>query len=240
MLNNKKKKLLKTRPKDRRLWIINMKTIILYLLAIVIWSDSTAQSNNPYNDMGKRYFESVNKIVTDIKENGFKGNDQKSLDYYASLSSIQLKMNPALAAKLYEINSKPLNPSEIIKNSTVSQQSKDFTTKIISIPEKLNVEETTKYLENLSRDVKNSKLSEDEKSLNLMLISVANYSSQNRAHDSRGCTIETEHGPKWLSPYQCVLMGAAIGAYIGWEICGGWCAVGGAILIGVITAVAVC
>lgn len=217
-----------------------MKNIILYLLAIVIWSDSLAQSNNPYNDMGKKYFESVNKIVADIKDNGFKGNDQKSLDYYASLSSLKSKMNPTLAAQLYEINSKPLNPAEIIKNSTVSQQSKDFTTKIILVPEKLNIGEATKYFENLSREVKNSKLSEDEKSLNLMLISIANYSSQNRAHGSNGCTIETEHGQRWLEPWECVGIGAAIGAYIGWHICGVWCAVGGGILIGVITAVAVC
>ena len=235
------KKLLKTRPQDRRLWIINMKNIILYLLAIVIWSDSFAQSNNPYNDMGKKYFESVNKIVGDIKENGFKGNDQKSLDYYASLSSIQLKMNPALAAKLYEINSKPLNPAEIIKNSTISQQSKDFSLKTISVPEKLNIDETTKYFENLSREVKNSKISEQEKSLNLMLISVANYSSQNRDNnDSKGCSIETERGTKYLEPWECVAVGATIGAFIGYNICGPWCAVGGAVVLGVIIAIAVC
>ena len=235
------KKLIKTRPQDRRLWIINMKNIILYLLAIVMWSDSIGQSNNPYNDMGKKYFESVNKIVADIKDNGFKGNDQKSLDYYASLSSLQLKMNPELAAKLYEINSKPLNPVEIIKNSTVSEQAKNFSLKLISVPQKLTKDETTKYFENLSRDVKNSNISEDEKSLNLMLISVANQSSQIRGgSNARGCTIETENGTADLSPWQCVMMGAAIGAYIGWEICGGWCAVGGAILIGVITAIVVC
>ena len=72
-----------------------------------MWSCSFAQSNNPYNDVGIKYFESVNKIVADIRDNGFKGKDQKSLDYHASLSSLQLKMNPELAAKLYEINSKP-------------------------------------------------------------------------------------------------------------------------------------
>ena len=187
-------------------------------------------------------FVSLLSTLSHINANGFKGNDQKSLDYYASLSSLQLKMNPDLAAKLYEVrNAKVLDVNQIIKNSTVSQMCQDFTLKILENVSNLNKEDKLKYFEKLSKDVKNSKLKEEEKSLNLMLISIANTSYEsNRNNRDKGCTVEGQYGPQHLDATECVLMGAAIGAYLGWEICGPWCAVGGAVLIGVITAIAVC
>lgn len=209
---------------------------------MVLGVNAFSQSSNPYNDIGKKYFESVNNIVADIQANGFKGNDQKSLDYYASLSSLPVKINPDLAAKIYETNSnKKINPIDIIKNSTLSEQSKEFTLKIILPPSKLSISEATKYFENLGKEIKNSKISEDEKSLNLSLLSITNTASQNRGHEGeKGCTLESNTGSTWLEPWKCVGIGAAVGAYIGWHICGGWCALGGAIVMGVITAIAVC
>lgn len=219
-----------------------MKTILIYLLTFAFYAGSFAQSNNPYNDIGTKYFESVDKIVNDIKANGFKGNDQKSLDYYAGLSSLQLKMNPDLATKIYEIrNSKNLNIQDFIKNSTLSEQSKDFTLRIVANLSKLTKDAKLKYFENLSREVKNSKLQENEKSLNLMLISIGNSTYQNRSTGKeKGCDIETANGVEHAEPEQCVLMGVALGAYIGFEICGPLCSVGGAIIVGVIVAISVC
>ena len=45
-----------------------MKTILIYLLTFAFYAGSYAQSNNPYNDIGRKYFESVDKIVNDLNE----------------------------------------------------------------------------------------------------------------------------------------------------------------------------
>ena len=92
---------------------------------------------------------------------------------------------------------------------------------------------------------------DSEKELILKLVAVTNqaYANYTAFGDPMGesglagridCGIEGPEGTTLINPAGCVGAGALIGGIIGGTICGPLCAVGGAIVFGVLSAIAVC
>lgn len=204
---------------------------------------SVAQPNNPQNNQGRLYFESVNKIVGDIKTKGFRGADQKSLDYYKGLCNLQVEMTEALAANLYKLQSSGrVDAVSIINQSKLSTESKTFAMSTIKDLSQFSAIEKAKYFEALSSKILDSKIDDREKQLNLFLTSVAHYAYQNNLREpgDKGCTIIGENGSSHGEPANCVALAAVVGAFIGFPFCGPLCSLGGAIVFGVLAAIAVC
>jgi len=212
---------------------------------------STAQSNNPYSDFGSDYIESVNKIVGDIQENGFLGNDEAGLQHYQSLCMVDVQINPSIADEVYNLsNTAGLNFVDYINSvSNVSQEAKDFTIQIVQNLDGLSLTEKVAYYADLVDQINGSSLVDEEKEMNLKLISIAVYAYQNNLpggeqnasrNNNNACTIEGPEGSGSANATTCVILAAGLGFYAGFQVCGGWCGVGGAIVFGVLTAIAVC
>lgn len=229
-----------------------MKRIILGLLTIVYCFNAAAQKNNPHDGFGKDYFESVSKVVEDISANGFKGVDQKSLDYYASITTVEAGIKPEVANAVYEAsNAKEFRPAEIIRGSKYSEEWQELSIKLISDLGTMNVDERAGYFDNIIEAINRSRMSSSERELILKLTSIVHQAYLN--HDQTGsafgnrdmarrwdCGYEGPDGHVSTHPAACVGTAAVVGAAIGGSFCGVPCAVGGAIVFAVVTAILVC
>ncbi len=227
-----------------------MKNFILGL-CILAGSGVYAQGN-PYDGFGREYFRSVSRVVEDISANGFRGVDQKSLDHYVSLTTVNPSVNPEIARSVYELsNTKGLRAADVIRRSKFSKQWQEFSVKMVSDLGSLGEEGRARFFEKLVAEISGSKMSDTEKELSLKLASIVqqayiNYDltgtatgSQNLAGRWR-CGFDGEDGYELTNPGACVGAAAVVGAAIGGSVCGVACAIGGAIVFAVVTAILVC
>ena len=220
-----------------------MKRLNLALLAVHTMLALHAQKNNPYDVFGANYFSSIDIIASDISKSGFRGVDQSSLDFYNSLSLVKAKINPEVANAVYQAQiKKGLKIGDVIDQSKFSANTKNFLLKIHRNLDTYSPDEKREYFEQLTGAVLKSDIITSEKDLTLKLISVANVAHQNNRvyRQPRGCYIEGPDDSGQASATTCVILAATAGAIMGTEICGVWCGVGGAIVFGVLTAIAVC
>ncbi|HRB30255.1 MAG TPA: hypothetical protein PK872_01980 [Ferruginibacter sp.] len=224
-----------------------MKKVVLSIFLLSgIQIISFSQANNPYSGFGKNYEKGVSAIIADIKTNGFKGADQQSLNYYLSILPFQASMNTEAANSIYEIQKgKKLDFAATINNNPkISAESKKFTLKLVEYPASSGISDIERYFIGLTNEIINSEIVENEKTVLLHLSDIAYNSATQQAANPNGkegnCEIFGPNGSGPISSAICIIGSAAIGFWAGFELCGTWCGIGGAVVFGVLAAITVC
>lgn len=205
-----------------------------------------AQPNNPQAGFGKNYFASVNAIVSDIQINGLRGTDQVSLDYYKRFLHFNGTITPELARGEYEASlQKDINVLDVIQKSGLSSTVKDELIKIAAVPET----DGNRYYMQLANEILNLNIIKEEKNFLLQINDIAYAAVTNQGSikttldgvaNKRPCVAYGPDGSGYVSPAGCVIGAAVIGAATGFYYCGWVCAGVGAVVFGVVTAIAVC
>ncbi|HMT96665.1 MAG TPA: hypothetical protein PKC62_08265 [Ferruginibacter sp.] len=222
-----------------------MKTIFSLFTILSISFCAIAQLNNPYYGFADQYFQGINTIVSDIQKNGFKGVDEASLNYYQKKIPFQTSMNTELAYTIYNIKKqKEIKIDDIINSNTkMSAEAKSLTIKILSYPKNATTEERENYYSNIAVEVLNSRVTDPEREILLRLTDIGFSTARQGINGDEGrgnCDIFGPNGSGPTSAAVCVIGSAAIGFWTGFEACGVWCGIGGAVVFGVLAAITVC
>ena len=126
---------------------------------------------------------------------------------------------------------------DFINSSTLSSFAKNMYPQLINLKGK-SADEFRKLLSEKVGEINLAKIDRNEKEL-LLSVAALSYNSSYNAVAGRGtCDLQGSDGTVvTLTNGQCITVFAAVGAYIGFQICGIWCGLGGAVVGGLIAAV---
>ena len=179
-----------------------------------------AQSNNPFNSRGVDFLNSFTILTADYQAGKIKSLDQATLDYYSKTLPGRPKATVAMAAAVVD-GVKKSTPEKVIEQSGLSPAAKDFLKKSL---------QSNSQLDNLVGQVNVSKLPTNEKEIVLTSMAVTYHLRKHKDRqqiDPDRCTINDQ-------PASCASVGAGLGIIIGTAICGLPCAVGGALIGGLV------
>ncbi len=198
---------------------------------------SIAQKNNPYNQRGLDFVTSVNLVSNDFNAGLVKDFTQESLNKYSKMVPLQNQVSLELTSRVVKTVKAPgFNFYDFINNSTLSSYAKTMYPKLINLNRKSAVE-FQKLLSDLVNEINLAKIDRNEKELLLSVAAISNNNSNGAVTGKGTCELSGPNGSTTLSNGECITMLAAVGAYIGFQICGIWCGLGGAIVGGLIAAV---
>lgn len=223
-----------------------MKTFFLSI-AMLIACCTFAQQNNPYNQRGIDYMKSFNLIKTDYQAGKIKELNEATLDYYSKAVPLQNSISMELASDIIKaFKNQPIDADQVVKETNLSDYSKKTLLEFIKNTKGLHDEDLKSFYVKKNDEISGSKISTEEKEF-LLTLSAINYNALDRnanivgrafgEDDDGGCAVQGGGATTSISNGECILLAASIGAAIGWRICGGWCAAGGAVLFGVLTAI---
>jgi hypothetical protein len=198
-----------------------------------------AQPNNPYDKKGIEYIQSFDLIVKDYNEGKIKELNEEVLHYYSKVVPLQNSISMELASDIVKVFKKqPVHVEDLLNESKLSDYSKNVLTEFIN-PKESDREAFLSFLIKKNEEILEIDIPSEEKELLLTLSAIYYNSSamEKNASKKGDCGVQTEHGTTGVSNGTCILLAASIGAVVGFPVCGGLCALGGAILFGVITAI---
>ncbi len=232
-----------------------MKTKIILLLTTVSTLSLSAQENNRLDDIGKQYLPSIALIKADVENGKVTEINQETIDYYAKTIRLQTEMNLQLANRVFEIKKGgPVKFGEYLANATdISEEAKDLVSKICDPRSPVDETNYQDYYKGLVGDIEKTAISSGEKDMLLALNSIAYHVNMDRGAFKAGgvdnnhlwsnkdlCFVEGEGGAGYMDATTCVILSAGIGFIAGFQTCGLWCGIGGAVLFGVVAAVSLC
>lgn len=197
-----------------------MKNIFTFALILLVTSLSNAQKNNPFNEKGKQFFESIEMITTDYSNGKIKGFDKNTVLAYSKKVPIENDITMDIVGKTIKaVQTKTVK--EVVSESKLSSTSQQII---------IDMYYSEKSLTSLVDTVLGSKLQKEENELLLTMLAINNYyrtntlpkSLQNR---TGGCDLNGIPAPG-----ACIAVGAIVGGSIGAGLCGVPCAIGGAII----------
>jgi hypothetical protein len=210
-----------------------LKLVFFYLLLLQN-SISFSQSNNPYNQRGIDYMASLSIITNDIRNHTVSDINQTTIDRYSSLIPLQTQASTEMASTIIRtVKSPGFTLSGFIDNSSLSSDAKQSFRDAFLITGERSWNEYQSDLVSKVNAIKNGRLPTDEKELLLSLIAVT-YNASPALQGRSGEAICTAFGAEGSGPIPCWVAGAAVGAVVGFRICGVWCALGGAVIGGVV------
>ena len=196
-----------------------MTSVIVSSLSLMLYS----QENNSFNYRGLDFSNAINLVAEDIHSGVLADYSEETIRSYSSKLPIKNEVTEEMIAKIFKtIKSSDFDVSRFLEGSTIP------------------IDEFKKRLMKLTEEVQSSKMTGSHKEFILSVIAIANHGDQFSATlrggpKERDCYITGPDGDGILaSGTTCVLLGAITGAWIGFEICGIWCMVGGAIVGGII------
>ncbi len=219
------------------------------LLTMVSTLSLSAQENNRLNHIGEEFLPSMALIKTDIENGKITEINQETIDNYSKAISLKTEMNVELASHIYELKKGgPIKFEAFITEAEgISPESKDFILKIALPKTGMTKKNYQVHYTNLVNEIEKSEVSSAEKDMllaynsiafNLKMNSVAEVN--NFSGDSNGCYVQGLDGEYNHEPAGCVALATGIGFVAGFQLCGLWCGVGGALVFGVIAAVNIC
>jgi hypothetical protein len=216
-----------------------MKKIInLFIVAILLLTNtgSFAQSNNPYSQRGIDYMTSLRMISDDARTRGVNDFNQSTLDYYSNLIPLRGQATTEMASTILRtVKSSNFTLLNFIDNSTLSVNAKQSLKDIFKAPVGQSRQDYQLGLASKADIIKNGKLQNGEKELLLSVIAITyNATPLQQINSASAECIAFGEGGSGSIP--CWVAGATLGAIIGWQICGIWCSLGGAVIGGVIGA----
>ncbi|HMI79927.1 MAG TPA: hypothetical protein VK484_14105 [Ferruginibacter sp.] len=220
-----------------------MKKILNLVFAALLVSVNTvslAQSNNPYDQRGIDYMSSLQIISNDVKNRGVKDLNQSTLDYYSRKIPLQTQASEEMAGTILRTIKTPgFKLSAFVDNSALSKDAKRAIKDIYTGSRDMAPEAFRAALVSKVDNINEMALASAEKELVLSLAAITYHavssSDQLRAPDNPSVHCEV-FGEGGSAPIPCWVAGTVIGATIGFQICGAWCALGGAVIGGVIGA----
>ncbi len=215
-----------------------MKTIFLSAIAILQCCFLFAQDNNPFNKRGIDYYNSLNLITADVAAGKVKDFSDESISRYSKLIPLQNQANSELAAAVTKTLKAPgYTFAGFVDKLPASAYVK------ATLPQLLNVKKTDqvtwkRLLTEKTDEVKLAKISDTEKEILLTLIAISYHSGTAQTGRTRNeCFIQTNGYSGPVDNSVCIIGAAAAGFYIGFQVCGFWCGLGGAVVGGVLAAV---
>ena len=214
-----------------------MKKLFLTALIAVSGFLCFAQANNSYNQRGIDYIASVNMIGSDIASGKVKDFTEQSIKDYSAKIPLKTESSMAMVAEIIKtIKASDFNFGTMLDKSSLSAAAiRDFKD-IYYLPKGTTAENYKALLSAKTDWVNQEKISGAEKELLLSVIAIA-YNMQSSSQNKQGAPAQSNcevFGPDGSGPVNCIVAGAVVGAYIGFRICGIWCALGGAVVGGVL------
>ncbi len=215
-----------------------MKKIIVCCLAVMLGGKVLAQSNNPYAYVGKDYLASYERVEKDYQEGKIKELNEATLQFYQEQLPLQHRMNMDLAAEVIRTyKDQPISLSRLMDKARVSEFTRKATLDILFNSRNLDYSEFKPMLVSMNDEISRQEISKEEKQL-LYTLTAIGYALPDKGEMSKkGCRVETVEGNNDLGYWDCILLSAGIGVYIGWPFCGFWCGLGGGLFFGILTAI---
>ncbi|MBC7935972.1 MAG: hypothetical protein H7Y86_11535 [Rhizobacter sp.] len=214
-----------------------MKKSLLPLLLCCLTVPGFAQANNPYNQKGIDYVNSLNIISADIKAGRVKEFSAESVKYYTGIIPLKVEANADMAATIVKrMKSTNASLTQVLAESNLSTTAKQYLHDIYYVKRGTTTDQYKLLLEQKSSGLLKQDLAVPEKEMLLSLSAIAYNRSKDVQDNFQGkepsgnCILSGDGGS---GPVDCILAGAILGATIGWRICGLWCALGGAVIGGV-------
>ncbi len=225
-----------------------MKKCLLSIFFVFTVSCLFAQANNPKNQDGINYVKSLKSTIEMYKQGTINDINEKTLALVQKNIPLKTEINVNLATGIIQTyKEKNINLNTLIKNSKQSENAKELAVKISTIPSGSEFD-ITNYYSTITDNIALAKISEEEKSmlysLNAVvynvLLSDIKTGFLSRDSGGGGCDIVGPEGSGSAGATACVALGAMAGFYMGFQACGFWCGLGGAVIVGVAVAIAVC
>ncbi|HMK05390.1 MAG TPA: hypothetical protein VK489_14410 [Ferruginibacter sp.] len=203
---------------------------------------SMAQSNNPYDQRGVDYMSSMQIISNDVKTRGVKDLSQSTLDYYSGQIPLQTQASAEMAGTILRTIKTPgFNLSAFVDNSALSMGAKHAIKDIYTGSRDQTREAFRTALVTKVDHINGMALAPAEKELVLSLAAITYHAASagdhlrlNPGEEDSPCVV---FGGGGSAPIPCWVAGATFGGVAGWLICGPLCALGGAVIGGVIGAI---
>jgi len=214
-----------------------MKKLLLPLFLCCATFPGFTQENNPYNQKGIDYVNSLNIISADIKAGRVKEFNQESIKYYTGKIPLKVEANADMAAAIVKrMKATDASLTQVLAESSLSPATKQYLSDIYYVKKGTSLEQYKTLLSQKTSALLKQNVAAAEKELLLSVFAIAYNRSKDIQEKLQGkepsgnCILTGEGGS---GPVDCMMAGAIVGATLGWQICGVWCALGGAIIGGV-------
>lgn len=207
-----------------------MKTLCSVLL-ILLGFASIAQPNNPYQKRGAEFFSSVLMIGESIQSGSVKEFNEEFIQAYAKKVPFPVQANLELAVQVYkQLHDPAFNLDRLISTARVSDATKKITYQLLN-PSLGKGETMQGYLTKLTDQVNQISMDPVEKETLLTLIALSYETSTNSSARRNICQLQFPNGYTInLNTGACITAFAMAGTYIGFQACGGPCALAGAVV----------
>jgi len=204
-----------------------MKKMLFMLGALIISGAAFSQPNNPNNKRGTDFVTSVSIIQNDYYAGKIKEFNDETLARYKKIIPLQVQADMKLVNSVIEVIRNPkFNYQQFVNNSRLSVLGKEILT-LLPNPKGLDERSFNALLINKVDEVKRAKLDVNEKDFLFDVIAMRVSSVPFFTDVQTECSlVGTEGNPK----VPCWMSGMIIGATTGMQLCGPWCALGGAII----------
>jgi hypothetical protein len=204
-------------------------TMVLFLFTFLL----KAQENNPYNQVGVDYIASIKLIKEDYNQGKLKDFTKEALEEYSSKLPSKVTVDMDMAANvLSAVKEKKFDFVKSVNESKLSDLSKVVFIKVVTGGYEFNAEETQGFLVKKVEEIKKSNIDNSEKEFTLAFIAIS-YNLFSETSRERECVYTDDQGHEHSGTGACIIVGAGFGYWVGNEICGLWCGVGGAIIGGI-------
>lgn len=209
------------------------------LLSLVLGLVMYGQENNPYNTKGEEFISSLNLIAEDYFNGTVKDFTDESIRIYSSRLPIRHEISMDIVSQVFRtIKSPGFDVFKFIAGTPFSQELKNVFKKVIVLSSSVPMAELKMSLRLLVEEIQRSSISEKERELGLILVSIAHNSDliSHRMKDRPDvqCYLSGPGGSGVEQGVPCIIAGIATGAIVGWQLCGFWCMLGGAVVGGLI------
>lgn len=207
-----------------------MKTLCSVLLSLFGFA-SIAQPNNPYHKRGAEFFASVLTIGEDIQRGSVSEFNEDFIQAYAKKVPFPVKGNLELAVQVYkQLHDPAFSLDRLISTARVSDATKKFSAQLLN-PSLAKGETMPAYLTKLTEQVNQTNMDPVEKETLLTLIALSYETATNNSSRRNICQLQFPNGYSInLNTGACMTAFAMAGTYIGFQACGGPCALAGAVV----------
>lgn len=211
------------------------------LIALFISGSLLAQKDNPYHQRGVDFITSYKTIIKDHQAGMIGSVDQGTIDEYTKKIPLKTTATVEMVSDLVKLSgTKPIQLDEMLQQMKVSSYTREMLSSIIKNPDLQSSEEWKRDLIAKNSEISRAGIKDFEKEL-LLTVSAITYqalSDEESGVASREvCEVEVNGIPGTMSANQCLAVAAGVGFVVGFNTCGFWCGLGGAVIFTAIVAV---
>ncbi|MBA2745800.1 MAG: hypothetical protein H0U44_06205, partial [Flavisolibacter sp.] len=197
-----------------------MSKIILSGVLLLAMFQGYAQPNNPFNQRGLDYLRSVEIVKADIDAGKQLELDEATISHYSQIIPLKHEVTPELAAEVASALKNPeFNFIESVQSSSLSEFTKETLVSLVVNSKPGDQESYKKFLVEKTNEILSGPVREDEKEFLLTQVAIV-YNVANNDSNTK-CYVTSE---RYQQEIDCVTYGVVTGAYIGFTLCGPWCA----------------